>query len=150
MSPIKIVFFFIVAMLLRIAPIPITLYPFNPDWILLLVIGLCLNMPERFGIGLAWLVGLVTDALTLKLLGQFALAYAVCAYIVMAFQRRVRHFPMLQQCAFVFLVLLCSRLMIYITSNIQGIPRTDWDYWMPAIVGAAMWPLVGHFIKPAR
>ncbi|MCH9696958.1 MAG: rod shape-determining protein MreD [Gammaproteobacteria bacterium] len=150
MSPIKIIFFFIVAMLLRIAPIPVTLYPFNPDWILLLIIGLCLNMPERFGIGSAWLAGLVTDVLTLKLLGQFALAYALSAYFVMVFYRRVRHFPLLQQCAFVFLVLLSSRLVIYITSNIKGIPRADWDYWMPAIVGAAVWPLIGYLIKPSR
>jgi len=133
---------FIAALMLRIAPIPAALFPFNPDWILLLIIALVLASPDQFNIGLAWLAGLFTDVLTFKLLGQYALAYAVCAYIVALLHRQMRNYPLIQQSVVVFLLLVLSRAVIYITTSIQGMPRTDWSYWTPTIIGALVWPLV--------
>ncbi len=147
MPRISVVLCFIVAILLRIAPIPSVLFPFNPDWILLTVIACTLNTPERFSIGSAWVVGLLTDVLTSKLLGQYALAYAVCAYMIAILHRQMRHYPLIQQCCLVFLLLSISKAVIYITTSIQGIPRTDWTYWSPPIIGAIMWPFIYRIVK---
>lgn len=147
MSQISVIFCFIVAMLLRIAPIPAALFPFNPDWILLAIIAMTLNSPDKFSIGSAWLIGLLTDVLTSKLLGQYALAYALCAYVVALLYRQMRHYPVLQQCALIFLLLLLSKAVIYITTSIQGIPRADWPYWSAAIIGAFVWPFINSVVK---
>ncbi|HFD11669.1 MAG TPA: rod shape-determining protein MreD [Crenotrichaceae bacterium] len=147
MSLIKIILYFIVAMMLRIAPIPPAFFPFNPDWILLIIIALALIIPSKFSIGSAWLVGLLTDVLTTKLLGQHALAYAVCAYIVAVLYRQVRHYAVIQQCFLVFSLLLLSRVVIYITTSVQGMPRADWSYWSPTIIGAMIWPLVYRLLR---
>lgn len=137
-------------MALKIAPIPSVLIPYNPDWILLIIIAHVLATPHRFSIGGAWLIGLLTDALTSKLLGQYALAYAVCAYIVATLHRQIRLFPIVQQCVVVFLLLLIANATIYITTSIQGIPRTDWTYWSTTIVGALIWPLISRLLNRVR
>ncbi len=150
MSKISIFAWVIIAMGLKIAPIPPALFPFNPDWILLVIIAYTLIMPYKFSIGSAWLIGLLTDVLTSKLFGQYALAYAVCAYIVATLYRQIRHFSIIQQCILVFLLLLIAKATIFITTSIQGIPRTDWSYWSPAIIGALVWPLIYRLLNRDR
>ncbi|MEE9345039.1 MAG: rod shape-determining protein MreD [Methylococcales bacterium] len=150
MSQISFFAWILVAMALKIAPLPSVLIPYNPDWILLVIIAYVLATPHRFSIGSAWLIGLLTDVLTSKLLGQYALAYAVCAYIVATLHRQIRLFPIIQQCVVVFLLLLIANATIYITTSIQGIPRTDWTYWSTTIIGALIWPLLSRLLNRVR
>ncbi|MEE9423747.1 MAG: rod shape-determining protein MreD [Methylococcales bacterium] len=150
MSQISLIVCIIIAMTLKIAPIPHTLIPFNPDWILLVIIAHTLAKPYQFSIGSAWLIGLFTDVLTSKILGQYALAYAVCAYILVTLHRQIRQFSMIHQCILVLLLLLSAKATIYITTSIQGVPRTDWTYWSTTIVGALIWPLIQRFLNKFR
>jgi rod shape-determining protein MreD len=150
MPQISVILSIIIAMVLKITPIPDVLTAFNPDWILLVILAHTLTTPDRFSIGSAWLIGLITDVLTSKLLGQYAFAYAVCAYIIANIYRQIRHFPMLQQCTVIFVLLLLAKASIFITTSIQGIPRTDWSYWSPAIIGALVWPLIYSVINRIR
>lgn len=150
MSLISLIIWIVIAMALKIAPIPNTLIPFNPDWVLLVIIVHTLAKPYQFSIGSAWFIGLLTDVLTSKILGQYALAYAVCAYIVVTLHRQFRLFSMIHQCVLVLLLLLISSATIYITTSIQGIPRTDWTYWSTTMIGALIWPLVQRFLNKFR
>ena len=150
MSPISFFTWILIAMGLKIAPIPEALIPYNPDWILLVIIAHNLATPDRFSIGSAWSIGLLTDVLTSKLLGQYALTYAVCAYIIATLRRQIRLFSMVQQCVLVFLLLLIANATIYITTSIQGAPRTDWTYWSTTIMGALIWPLINRLLNKVR
>ncbi len=150
MSQISLIVWIIIAMALKIAPIPHALIPFNPDWILLVIIAHTLAKPYQFSIGSAWFIGLLTDVLTSKILGQYALAYAVCAYILVTLHRQIRQFSMIHQCVLVLLLLLSAKATIYITTSIQGIPRTDWTYWSTTIIGALIWPLIQRFLNKFR
>ena len=147
MSQISFFGWILIAMALKIAPFPDALIPYNPDWILLVIIAHVLATPNRFNIGSAWLIGLLTDVLTSKLLGQYALAYAVCAYIVATLHRQMRLFSIVQQCFVVFLLLLIASATIYITTSIQGTPRTDWTYWSTTMIGALLWPLINRLLN---
>ena len=71
----------IIAMGLRILPLPDGVAVFNPDWVALIIIYWCLVLPERFGVGWAWITGLFTDILTGRLLGQNAMCYCIIAFI---------------------------------------------------------------------
>lgn len=130
----------LVAMGLRIAPWPGVLPLLNPDWVLLAVIYWTLAIPERFGVGKAWLVGFFTDVLTGRMLGQYALAYSAIAYLCVKSHKRMRHFPLSQQAGMVFLLLVFSQLLIFWTENIQGHTGFSWRYWLPSWIGAALWP----------
>lgn len=133
---------FVVAMGLRILPWSRDWVMFNPDWILLIVIYWCLCIPERFNIGSAWTVGLLTDALTGQLLGQHALTYSVVAYIVVRLHRRLRLFPISQQIFIVLCLLLLSQLLVFWSQNVQSSGYTNWTYWIPSCSGALAWPFV--------
>ncbi len=150
MTLINLIVWILIAMALKIAPLPQALIPFNPDWILLVIIAHTLAKPDQFSIATAWIIGLLTDVLTSKILGQYALAYAVCAFIVTTLHRQIRLYSMLQQCVLVVLLLLLANVTIYITTSIQGIPRTDWTYWSTTIIGGLIWPLVLRLLNKFR
>lgn len=131
----------VVALLLTIVPLPQLLNFGRPDWLLLLVIYWSLNAPFVAGLMYAWLCGLVIDALIGTLLGQHALAYVLVATLAQQFHLRIRVFPLLHQ-AFVVLVLLALyHFFLFWIDGIIGSATFSWIRWLPALVGALLWPL---------
>ena len=130
------------AMALRVFPWPLGLSLYSPDWILLVIIYWCLSSPERFGVGAAWLIGLVTDVLTGQLLGQHALVYSIIAYLSVKLYLRLRLLPLSQRALSVLAMLAAAQLLILWTEEIQGTPHISWIYWVPSLTGALLWPPV--------
>ncbi|MGH8551769.1 MAG: rod shape-determining protein MreD, partial [Methylococcales bacterium] len=132
----------VLAMVFRILPCPRDWVMFNPDWILLVVIYWCLCIPERFNIGSAWAVGLITDSLTGQLLGHHALPYSLVAYIVVRLHLRIRVFRRSQQILIILCLLLLSQFLTFWSQNIQGLGYPIWTYWISSLSGALIWPVV--------
>lgn len=139
-----------VAMALRILPLPAPWFVLNPDWIALFLIYWTLALPERVGVGTAWLTGLFADALTGRLLGQHALAYAVIAYFILRWYRRLRLYPVVQQAVWVLGFLLVSQLLVFWTQRARESDAGAWVYWLPAFSGALAWPLVLAVLRRIR
>jgi rod shape-determining protein MreD len=133
---------FIMAMILRILPLPPDWFAFNPDWLALLLIYWTLLAPERVGIVTAWLVGFFADVLTGRLFGQHALAYAAIAYINLHMRQRLLGLPLLVQCIWVFCLLLLAQLLIMWTQRMEMAESMRVIYWLPSLTGALAWPLV--------
>ncbi|ASF48421.1 rod shape-determining protein MreD [Methylovulum psychrotolerans] len=131
-----------VAMCLRIAPLPFHLDIYNPDWVLMVLIYWSIGFPERVGIFHAWSFGLLTDVLTGRLLGQYALAYSLVIYICLKLHKRLRHFPLLQQELFIFACLLLSQLLLFLIKNLQHPAQLHGDFWWPVLSGTLCWPFV--------
>jgi len=148
------IFYFIItmgmAMVLRVMSVWPQLDPFNPDWIALALIYWSIALPERFGVFTAWTIGLLTDVLTGRLLGQYALIYALLAYFSIKEHRRLRQFPMLQQCMFVFFSLLGAQSIIFGTESIQAGNRLPIAFWYPVLSGTLAWPLVFWTLRYIR
>lgn len=136
------------AMILRILPLPDQFFVFNPDWVLLFLIYWNLAIPERIAEGSAWFIGLLTDVLTGRVLGQHAMAYAVIAYLCIKSHRRMRFYPVSQQALSVLLFLLLSQLLIFWTT--KGSNTYDAKYWLPSVTGALLWPLVFVALRQVR
>ncbi len=140
----------VLAMGLRIAPWPGVLADFNPDWVLLALIYWSLAVPERVGIFHAWTFGLLTDVLTGRLLGQYALAYSLVIYICLKLHKRLRQFPLIQQGLFIFFCLLLSQLLLFIIMNIQHPAQLHATFWLPVLTGTVCWPLVYTVLRFVR
>ncbi|MDO9105863.1 MAG: rod shape-determining protein MreD [Methylovulum sp.] len=138
----KIILSMILAMCLRIAPLPPELSVFNPDWVLLVLIYWSLAVPERVGIFHAWGFGLLTDVLTGRLFGQYALAYSLVIYICLKLHKRLRQFPILQQGLFIFFCLLLSQLLLFLIKNLQHPAQLHGTFWLPVFTGTLFWPMV--------
>jgi len=139
-----------VAMILRVMSLLPTLDILNPDWIALVLIYWAIALPERYGVFSAWSVGLLTDVLTGRLLGQYALIYAILAYFCIKEHRRLRQFPMIQQCVFVFFCLLGSQSIIFGTESMQASNRLTMDFWYPVLTGTLVWPGIFWILRYIR
>jgi rod shape-determining protein MreD len=141
---------FLLAFLLTVLPLPDQFQNARPEWVALVLIYWCMATPERVGPSVGWLVGLAQDALQGALLGQHALAYALLAYLTIKLHQRMRVFPIWQQALSVMVLLLLSRLVLLWVSGLIGRPPADWQYWMAALTGSLIWPLVFVVMREMR
>ena len=58
----RIILTIVIAMCLKIAPLPVMFVVYNPDWVLLTLIYWSLAVPERVGIFHAWTFSLLTNS----------------------------------------------------------------------------------------
>ena len=70
-----------VALVVALIPLPRELQPFQPDWVLLILMYWSLALPHRVNIGTAWIVGLLMDLAIGSPLGVHSLTYSVSIYI---------------------------------------------------------------------
>ena len=93
-----VIFFSIfIALVLAILPMPETLQSYRLQWLTLVLIYWCLAIPERVGVGVSFLAGIMLDIITGSLLGQHAMSLSVVAFITVKTHQRVRVFPPWQQ-----------------------------------------------------
>src|SRR5688500_19309352 len=72
-----------------------------PDFVALVLVFWCIRQPRLVGLGVAWALGLITDAGNGVLLGQHALSYSVLAFLGIWLSRRIMWFgPGLQSMHF--------------------------------------------------
>jgi rod shape-determining protein MreD len=140
----------VVAMVLRIMDVIPGLAEFNPDWVVLALIYWSVALPDRFGVFTAFAVGLFTDVLTGHLLGQSALIYSILIYLAMRQHRRLRQFPIAQQCSFIFFCLLCGQSLVFGMESMQVANRLPVSFWYPVVTGTLVWPLVFRLLRTLR
>ena len=107
-----------------------------PDWAALVLAFWCIHQPRKFGIGAAWLLGLVMDAANGALLGQHALAYSVLAFVSITLSRRILWFPVWPQATQVFLLLLFCQVLMLAGGAFPG-----YGWFAGSLVGALLWPV---------
>jgi rod shape-determining protein MreD len=140
----------VLALALRILPLPHSWATLNPDWAVLFLIYWTLAIPDRVGVGTAWLTGLFADVLTGRMLGQHALAYSVVAYLNLRGYRRLRLYPLPQQSLWILIFLLTSQLLVLWTQNVKEADTMTWDYWLPSFSGALAWSPVLVILRRLR
>ena len=138
------------AMILRVMSLFPGMDEFNPDWIVLVLIYWSIALPERVGVFTAFWVGLLTDVLTGHLLGQHALIYALISFLSIKEHRRLRQFPLPQQCLFVLFCLVCGQSLIFGMESMQAPNRLPLSFWYPVITGTLAWPLVFLVLRAVR
>lgn len=129
-------------MMLMLMPLPEWARPFRPEWLVLTLIYWCLTQPRNLGVGIAWILGLCVDVVQGALLGQYALGFAITAYIAIRFHQRVRNYPLHQQAMFVGMILLPYMSISLWILGILGEDPKSWLYWAPVITSVLVWPWV--------
>lgn len=138
------------AMSLNILPLPEAIKNLNPDWVLLVLIYWALAMPERVGVFNAWLIGILVDVMTGRLMGMHGLTYALVSYACLKLHKRLRQYPLPQQSLFIFFCLLSSQTMVFWIENIQDTTKFSFLFWLPVFIGTFVWPLVASALRFIR
>ncbi|MDH5357610.1 MAG: rod shape-determining protein MreD [Gammaproteobacteria bacterium] len=141
-----IVFSVLFAMLLMLLPLPETLRFVRPEWVIMVLIYWAMALPNRVGVGFAWVVGLLIDVMMGGTLGVLAFAYALVIYLVLGFHLQLRQYPLWQQALSIMSLVLLVHIIAVLIS-----PRTaSWHVWLPAVTSTIMWPFVYGTLRKLR
>jgi rod shape-determining protein MreD len=130
----------VTAVLLSLLPLPDVLLPFKPYWVALVLVYWSLETQDVISLGHAFLIGLVLDILSGSLMGLHALSLVVMVFLVQRFRSRLRFFPPWQQAFSVLGLLVNDRIILIWITALLGEPLPTWKYWLPPLVGMALWP----------
>ena len=81
----------------RLMALPGSLELLRIDLLLLVIIYWSLRTPDRVGVSIAWVLGLLADIAGGGMLGLMALIYTVTAYICLMLHQQIRVLPLFQQ-----------------------------------------------------
>lgn len=145
-----IVISFVFALLLQMIALPDSLESLRPDWVALVLVYWCIAIPERIGVGIGWLSGLMLDVANGALLGQNALTLAIVAYLAIRLHQRIRLFPLWQQSVSVLLLITLHLMLVLWIKGAFGQSSETWAYWLPALSSMLVWPLVFIVLRGLR
>lgn len=116
---------------------------YRPDWLSLWLIFWALYYPNKLGIWLACLIGLLADLTTGSLLGSYALSSAIVVY---ASRRLGRNFMLMniveQTILVVFLVFLSLAVRLFLWWSFDVIAMTQAVHYIVVFFASlCVWPL---------
>ena len=130
----------LLALLLGLVPLPAILQPLRPYWLALVLAYWIVETPDRAGLGLAFVCGVVADVVYGGILGEQALRLVIMAFILQRFRARLRFFPLTPQALAIGALLLNDRIVDAAIQLALGQPRLPWEYWWAPLLGALLWP----------
>lgn len=113
-----------------------------PDFVALALAFWCIRQPRLVGLGVAWALGLLSDAGNGVLLGQHALSYSLLAFLSIWLSRRILWFGPGLQALHVAVILLVAQLVSVLVRLAAGDPFPGWPILVGPLVGAVLWPAV--------
>jgi rod shape-determining protein MreD len=117
-----------------------------PDFVGLVLAFWCIHQPRLVGLGVAWTLGLLTDAGNGVLLGQHALAYCVLAFLAIALSRRVLWFRSPQQALHVAALLVAAEGVLLLVRLVAGGGFPGWSVLFGPLGGALLWPALSWLL----
>lgn len=140
----------LVALWLTILPLPGWVRWARPEWVALVVLYWVVMAPDKVGIGVAWLVGLLLDIVEGSPLGGNAFALAVVAYIALILYQRLRMYGALQQIALVFVLIGVHQMIGHWVQTLTARVLPTLMFLLPALVSALLWPTLQLLLGRAR
>ncbi|MGH8673479.1 MAG: rod shape-determining protein MreD [Burkholderiales bacterium] len=131
---------FAAALLLNFLPWPNV--ALAPDFVALTLAFWCVRQPRLVGLGVGWLLGLLTDVGNGVLLGQHALSYSVLAFCAITLSRRILWFGLWTQALHVAALLLLAQAVGTLVRLAAGAEFPGWSLAVGPLGGALLWPVV--------
>lgn len=117
-----------------------------PDFVALVLAFWCVRQPRLVGIGVAWTLGLFTDAGNGVLLGQHALSYSLLAFLAIWMSRRILWFGPGLQALHIVVILVTAQAMAVLVRLAAGDPFPGWAVFAGPAFGALLWPVVSWLL----
>lgn len=141
---------FIVALMLTMLPLPDWAEFLRPEWATMVLIYWCLALPQRVGVGVGWVVGLLLDVIHGAVLGQYALALSLVAYITLSLHQRMRIYPLAQQALVILMLVLLQQMLVIWIKGFLGQSPESLQYWLPSFTSMLLWPWMFLILRDVR
>ena len=124
---------------LHLLPLPDIVSLFRPAFVVLCVVYWSLNRPRAGGIALGFFAGLALDVFKGAVLGQYALATSLIAYVTIRQHLLMRNKPVFEQTLFVAVMLFLWEVVIWAIDGWTGQASAGLGRWVPVATGAICW-----------
>lgn len=141
---------FFIALLLMLLPLPLDWRWARPELVALLTVYWTLYYPEKLGVGMAFLIGILQDLVVGSVLGQHALALVLMVYIVQISHQRLKTYGSALQVLWLVLLLGVQQLVIHWVNAIVGHNTNFLLYYAPVLISAPLWPILRSAIDSLR
>ncbi|ROS01241.1 rod shape-determining protein MreD [Sinobacterium caligoides] len=131
---------FILAFILAVMPVPAWLVWARPEWVMLVLIYWVLALPHRVGLGVAFIVGLLQDALLGVVLGVNTLSLLVVAYICLMLYQRMRNYSLWQQAGLVFILVGLGEMLARWLESFSNHDVPTLQFLLSSLCSALIWP----------
>ena len=139
----------VAALIVESMALPPALAPFRPNVMAVLVIYWSLMTPQRTGVTVAWIIGLLVDVMSGGLLGLNAMVLSLQAYISLMLYQQIKVLPQFQQMLFVLVVMALGKLLAMLVLGIAGrLPPVG--FWLSLPASALLWPFIYRLLRRWR
>lgn len=139
-----------VALVLAILPMPEVLLPFRPLWLFLVLAFWTLEAPERIGLGVAFVFGVLMDLVVGTVLGEYALRLVIFTFLLGRFRARFNFYPGWQQTLVIAALLVNDRIVAAVVHVATHGATAPWRYWGTVVVTAVLWVPVFALLDAIR
>tara|TARA_B100001250_G_scaffold414571_1_gene454016 strand:+ start:5059 stop:5535 length:477 start_codon:yes stop_codon:yes gene_type:complete len=141
---------FLIAFIFSIIPLPDYLQIIMPEWIALLLFFFSLMNPERVGLFLALVLGIILDLFSGSLLGQHALSLLLPVAICLRLNLIVRVFPIWQLNVFIVIMLIIYEFILFWIDGVLSINIPISERIFPIISSVLVWPIILRYLPKLR
>ncbi len=132
-----VVFTLLVALVLNF--IPAGRFYALPDFVALILALWCVREPLRVGMGTAFFLGLLVDAVHGAVLGQHATAYVLLAWAALHNSRRLLWFSPGVQALYMVPLFLMMQVVMLLIRLLAGHRFPGWEYFFTCFTTAVLW-----------
>lgn len=132
---------------LVIFPLPASISFLRPDFVLLVLTYWVVNLPNRAGVVLAFIVGIFYDLLAGSAFGVMGLTMSIVAFFAINMRMRLRVLRFSQHFFLIFLLLLISQFVHLCFQLILKQPPLGPTYWLSCIISTMCWPFVCNLLN---
>jgi rod shape-determining protein MreD len=131
---------------LALEMLPIGRHAASPDLLALVLVFWIVHQPQRVGVGLGFVFGLLIDVHEGAVLGQHALAYTLLAFFAVSIHRRLLWFPVMSQALQILPLFAAAHGVSLATRLIVGGMFPGWSVMLAPVFEAMLWPVVGWLL----
>ncbi|OOF58403.1 MULTISPECIES: rod shape-determining protein MreD [Rodentibacter] len=147
---VMILLFFIVALVMELAPWPIGFQAFKPSWLVLVLTYWVLAIPNKVSIGIAFLLGVIWDIVLGSTLGIHALVLSVAFYFIAKNYLVLRNLSLWFQSLLVIIFVFFIRFAIFLVELFLHSAVFNWQEIFGAIASGILWPWVFLLMRKMR
>ncbi|BFU61185.1 MULTISPECIES: rod shape-determining protein MreD [Rodentibacter] len=142
--------FFIVALVLELAPWPLGFQAFKPSWLILVLLYWVLAIPNKVNIGFAFLLGVIWGLVLGSTLGIHALVLSIAFYFIAKNYLVLRNLSIWFQSLLVIIFVFVIRLAIFLVEFFLHSAVFNWQEIFGAVASGILWPWVFLLMRKIR
>lgn len=145
-----ILLFFIVALVMELAPWPLGFQAFKPSWLILVLLYWVLAIPNKVNIGFAFLLGVIWGVVLGSPLGIHALVLSIAFYFIAKNHLVLRNLSLWFQSLLVIIFVFAIRLAIFLVEFFLHSAAFNWQEIFGAVASGILWPWVFLLMRKIR